>query len=75
MIYRILKSPPGYPAEQQFVVVAYETLDLGSSKPYLAKDGGGRFAATLDEARNTLPRNAVRLPFEPVNQFLELWKD
>jgi hypothetical protein len=32
------------------------------------------FAATLEKARGMLPKEAKRLPFEPINQFLELWQ-
>lgn len=70
MVYRILKSPPGYPEGQQYMVVEYEKMEITSS----VKDRPGwTFAATLEDARRLIPTEAVRLPFEPMNQFLELY--
>jgi hypothetical protein len=74
MIYRILKAPPGYSAEQKYLVAAYETLDFDSPSHYLTNKDGGKFAASLDEARCMVPSSAKSLPFEPVNQFVELWE-
>jgi hypothetical protein len=74
MFYRILRTPPGYPPDEQFMVVAYETLEFNSSF-HLTTESGSKSVATLEEARRMLPMNAVRLPFERKYQFLELWKD
>jgi len=70
MIYRILNAPPGYPDDQKYMVVAYENLDYDSR---VLNDEGTRFVATLDEARRMIPKDTDRLPFEPLNQFLELY--
>lgn len=70
MIFRILTSPPGYPEDQRFMVVEYETLDFDSSVKH---HPGWKFAATLEEARQMIPADAVRLPFEQEHQFLELY--
>jgi hypothetical protein len=74
MIYRILKSPPGYPSDQNYLVAAYNNLDYKSSICYLETEDGRRFVATLEEARRLIPDHAKRIPFEPENQFLELWE-
>ncbi|MDB5341898.1 MAG: hypothetical protein JWP89_275 [Schlesneria sp.] len=67
MFFRILKAPPGFPPEEQFRVVEYENADLDS------RIIRWRSVASLEEARRTIPSEAVRLPFEPMNQFLELY--
>lgn len=70
MMYRILNSPPGYPDDRKYMVVAYENLDLDSRVSGEVTD---TFAATLDEARRLIPKDSRRLEFEPSNQFLELY--
>ncbi len=70
MIYRILNAPPGYPDDQKYLVVAYENLNYDSR---VMNVEGRRFVASLDEARQMIPKDANRLPFEPINQFLELY--
>ena len=55
MFYRILKAPPGYPPEQQYQVVAYETLAYDSPKFWVTKEDGGNAVATLEEARRMIP--------------------
>ena len=69
MYYRIVQAPPGFPPSEQFFVVAYETLAYESSVK-----GSTRRCATLEDARHALPSKAVRLPFEPDHQMLELWE-
>ena len=75
MIYRILKAPPGYAPEEQYYVAAYETTDYDSYKFEIKNDHGSKFVATQEEARRLIPINAKSLPFEPKNQFLELWAE
>jgi hypothetical protein len=75
MFYRILRAPPGYPPDQQYLVAAYETLDYASSKFWLTKDDGSKFTATLEEARRLIPSGARHLPSQPDHQFLELWEE
>jgi len=67
MFFRILKAPPGFPPEEQYRLVEYENSDLDSHI------GRWRPFASLEEARGMIPKDAVRLPFEPMNQFLELY--
>ncbi|MES2789672.1 MAG: hypothetical protein V4719_08630 [Planctomycetota bacterium] len=55
IIYRILQAPPGYPEEQQYMVVGYENLDFTSS---IKSHGPQQFATTLNEARQMIPPNA-----------------
>jgi hypothetical protein len=74
VFYRILKAPPGYGPDQNYLVAIYETLDYDSMKRSITKQDGSKFAATREEARNMIPRSAIRLPFEPEYQFLELWE-
>jgi hypothetical protein len=74
MFYRILRSPPGYPEDQKFMVSAYETLDIQSHVAPLKTPDGRKMFATLEEARALLPAEARRLPFETDHQFLELWE-
>jgi len=75
MFYRILKAAPGYPKDQQFSVATYNDLALDSAGGYLTNDQGSRYVASLHEARQLIPENARRLPFERTNQFLELYSD
>jgi len=72
MFYRISKAPPGYPAEQQYLVAAYETLAYDSSKFWVTRDDGSKFTATLEEARRLIPSGARRLPSQPHHQFLDI---
>ena len=74
MFYRILKAPPGYSPEQQYLVAAYETLAYDSSKFWVTTDDGNTFVATLEEARRVIPKGARLLPSQPDHQFLELWE-
>ncbi len=74
VFYRILKAPPGYPPEQQYLVAAYETLDYYSCKGGITKDDGSGFSVTLEEARQMIPTGATRLHSQPDHQFLELWE-
>ena len=74
MFYRILKAPPGYPPHQNFVVVAYETLEFESSCGRTKNSDGTVFFATLEEAREGLPVDARQLSFLPEAQFVELWE-
>jgi hypothetical protein len=74
MFYRIIKAPPGYALEQQYLVGAYETLEYDSFRFNMTKDDGTKFAPNLDEAYRMIPTSAKRLPFDPEFQFLELWE-
>lgn len=74
MFYRIVKAAPGSPSHQNYTVVEYRTLDFTSSLGNVKTVGGSRFFATLEEARQAIPRDAKRLPFEPEHQFVELWE-
>jgi hypothetical protein len=74
VFYRILRAPPGYPAHQKYMVSAYTTLEYSSSCGYIANEVGTRFFATLEEARQAMPQDARKLPFEQEDQFLELWE-
>ena len=74
MYYRILKAPPGYGPDRNFMVVAYETLELSSQLGRGKKYAGALFARTLEEARLHIPTPASQLPFEPDHQFVELWE-
>jgi len=60
MIYRIVKAPPGYTAQQQYMVGVYETSALDSFQFNITRDDGSKFAATLDEARRMIPHSAKR---------------
>jgi hypothetical protein len=73
MFYRIMKPPPGYASDQQFMVASYESLDLNSKQDNLTAQNGSIFAATIEGARGMIPLGAKRMPFEPDRQFLELW--
>jgi hypothetical protein len=74
MLYRILRSPPGYPPEQQYLVAAYETLAFESCKFWVTKEDGSRFVATVEEARQLLPAGARLLPSEPhQSRTINLW--
>jgi hypothetical protein len=75
MFYRIFKSPPGYPPDQQYMASAYETLAYDSSTFWLATKDGRRMVATVEDARAMLPAGARQLPFEVDHQFLELWEE
>ncbi len=75
MFYRILKSPPGYASEEQYMVCAYKSFDYDSFEVSMTNDKGSIFASTLDDARRMIPSHACRLPFEPQAQFLELWEE
>ena len=74
MFYRILKAPPGYPPNQQYLVGAYQALDYDSYVFPVTKVDGSRFAATLHEAREMIPKGARLLPSQPESFFLELWE-
>ncbi len=70
MYIRILSAPPGYDAlGQRYMVVAYTTMEYVSN----VKDST-TWASSLEQARSLLPPGAVRLDFEPSDQFLELWE-
>jgi hypothetical protein len=74
VIYRILAAPPGYPPEDRYMVAAYKTREYDSCLGNVRRADGTFFAATLEGARGLLPADARRLPFEPEDQFLELWE-
>ena len=74
MSYRIMTAPPGHGSDENFMVGIYETLKFGSCVGTLRKPDGEAFAVTLEEARTMLPAGARRLPFDPEDQFLELWE-
>lgn len=74
MFYRILNSPPGYPPHQNYMVSAYRTPEFQSCCGYVKNVDGSGFFATIEEARRALPADAKQLPFQPVDQFLELWE-
>jgi len=74
MFYRIIKAPPGYAPDQNYLVAAYETVDACSKKYNVRNADGTLFAATLEEARRMMPTNAKPHQFEPTDQFLELWE-
>jgi hypothetical protein len=75
MFYRIMKAPPGYPPEQQYLVGAYQSLAYDSYLSPITKADGSRFAATLDEARRMVPAGARLLSSPPEDQFVELWEE
>jgi hypothetical protein len=75
MVYRIMWAPPGHASHQRYMVAAYRTPDLPSSWSVGVKNtDGSNLFATLEEARRGIPAGARQLPFEPENQFLELWE-
>ena len=74
MFYRIVKAPPGYAPDQNYLVAAYQTMDARSKKCNITKADGSLFAATLEEARRMIPTNATPHSFEPTDQFLEVWE-
>ena len=74
MFFRILHAPPGYPHEKQYLVAIYRTLDYDSSESWVTNDAGSKFFSTIEEARRVIPSNARQLPFEPEDQFVELWE-
>lgn len=74
MFYRIMLAPPGYEPDGQYMVAEYETLDFASRTRSVSKSDGGKFAASLEEAREMIPSGARRLSFEQDYQFLELWE-
>jgi hypothetical protein len=74
VFYFILSAPPGYPETARFMVGAYDSMDPCSYRFGLRKPDGEQFASTLGEARAMLPAEAIRRPFLPVDQFLELWE-
>jgi hypothetical protein len=56
------------------MVGAYRTRDVSSYSTVLTASDGTRFFATIDEARKVLPNEARQQPFQPEDQFLELWE-
>ena len=74
MIFRILKSPPGYPSSQAYIVSAYSNENLDSIIKDFFDGKIAKFAADLDESRKAIPHTARRLHFVPTHQFLELWE-
>ena len=74
MFYRIMTAPPGQGPQEKFMVGVYETLKFGSCVGSLRQKDGGRFFASLEEARRMLPAGARRLTFVAEDQFLELWE-
>lgn len=74
MFFRIIAAPPGYPPHERYMVAAYDSLEFGSLRYSLSTARGGKFAATLDEARSMIPIAARRVFVEPEDQFLELWE-
>lgn len=75
MVYRIIKSPPGYSADQNFMVGRYidKSVDSESYQGRVANPEGREFFATIDEARSAIPSNAVSLQVPIRDQFLEAW--
>jgi hypothetical protein len=67
MFYWILRSPPGYPPDQAFMVSAYGTPEPLSHIRQLG------FAASIDHARALIPAPRVRLDRQAFDQFVELW--
>ena len=74
MYYRILTAPPGYPPDQNFMLVQYRSLEYASNCGGVKNRNGTDFFETIEEARQYLPLTARKLPFEPEHQFLELWE-
>lgn len=57
------------------MVVKYKTLELPSSwSDGVMSTDGSPFFATIEEARQAIPHDAIRLAFEPLYQSLELWE-
>ena len=44
MFYRIVKAPPGYAPDEQFMVASYESLDFSSTTGNVTARDGSRFA-------------------------------
>jgi hypothetical protein len=74
MFYRILMAPPGYAPHQRFMVATYKTLEFDSCTGSVNNLDGSGFFGSLEEARQAMPTDATRLPFQPQHQFLELWE-
>jgi len=74
VFYRILSSPPGYGPAQRYMLAKYRTLEYDSRIAQVKNLDGSLFFATLEEAHKAIPAEAKRLPFEPEDQFLELWE-
>ncbi len=74
MFFRIMSAPPGYGPEERFMVAGYPDRDFRLPGFSIFNDEGSRFAASLEEARAMLPKNAKRLPYERYCQYLELWE-
>lgn len=74
MFYRIMSAPPGYVAPQNFMVAEYLTIEFPSQVRGLTRADGTWFFKTVEEARQAIPHDAVKLPFVPEYQFLELWE-
>lgn len=74
MFFRIIAAPPGYAADERYMVAAYESLEFDSCQSTLLSPSGSKFAATIEEARKMIPGSARPLRFEPDCQFLELWE-
>ncbi len=74
MFYRILRAPPGYPSQQHYRVLAYESLEYDSVKFWVTKEDGAKSVATLEEARRLLPAGARYVHSQADHQFIELWE-
>jgi hypothetical protein len=72
--YRILDGPPGFIDFFGFTVVAYKTIDFGSSCGNMCRSDGSVHFNTIGEARLAIPSDAAQLPFEARHQFHELWE-
>ena len=73
MFYRILSAPPGYLPHEKYMVAEYTTVEFGSRSRNLTNAVGSKFFATLEEAQRAIPCDATQLPYQPEDQFLELW--
>jgi len=74
MYYYIMTSPPGYPANENFMVGAYRSKEFDSCIGHFVGKKDRPLFGTLEDARHTIPGDPQRLDFEPKDQFIELWE-
>ncbi|MBL8819897.1 MAG: hypothetical protein JNL58_27980 [Planctomyces sp.] len=70
-----MNAPPGYSPSQRYMVGKYWNFSLDSHCEVIANNDGSRFFASLEDARDMIPRGAAQIAFEPMDQFVELWSD
>jgi hypothetical protein len=69
MVYRLMRSPPGYPPEQAFVGFAF----LDSTSDVKVRGKPPIWGASLEELRRQLPVGARRLLIESDGFVEETW--